>query len=502
MNNIKKRIGIGIGIILSIMLVFILIISAEINGDKIVKNTYVNDIDVGGLSQEQAKEKLNKAYGLNNINLNYSDSKWSLDTDEINISYNINGTIQSAYNINRDENFFKNMSDTLQSYFGKNNNIVIEVNYSDEKLNKYLKEIAKEIDVQVQDAKISISGSDISVKEEQNGLRLNIDKTIKTILEELKVGNGDIEINVDVVEPKITKEQLEEVDTLLGSHSTKFKSSVVGRTTNIKLATDRTSDVLLMPGETFSYNEHTGERTVSNGYKNAPVIVQGVMQEGVGGGVCQVSTTLYNAVLYSGLELVNVKNHSIPSSYAEKGRDATVTDGGIDFVFKNNYDHPVYIKNYVSGNYVTCQIYGSSKNKQNIQISTSLDGVSTAPIKKVEDPTLPKGEEKELESGRNAYTVSTYRIYKDSNGKVTKKVKVATSYYPKKQGVIAVGTKEEAQPPVVPPTEPPVVEPPAVEPPVVEPPTEPPVVEPPVVEPPTEPPVTPPVEPTAPVTQP
>jgi hypothetical protein len=216
-----------------------------------------------------------------------------------------------------------------------------------------------------------------------------------------------------------------------------------------------------MPDEVFSYNDHTGMRTVANGYKNAPVIVQGVVQEGIGGGVCQVSSTLYNSVLYAGLEIVNLKNHSIPSTYVPKGRDATVTDGGIDFVFKNNLKYPVYLKNYVSGNVVTCQIYGSSKDKQNIQIATSIDGVSVAPIKKVDDPTIPKGEEKNLEASRNGYTVSTYRLYIDNNANVAKKEKVATSYYPKKQGVIAVGTMEPKQeepkkdpqvPPIVPET--------------------------------------------------
>ena len=210
-----------------------------------------------------------------------------------------------------------------------------------------------------------------------------------------------------------------------------------------------------MPGDTFSYNKATGKRTVDNGYKDAPVIVQGVMQEGIGGGVCQVSTTLYNATLYAGLEYVELRNHSIAPSYVSKGRDATVADSGIDFVFKNNLNHPIYIKNYVSGNTVTCQIYGSSKDKQNIQIETNTDNVSKAPTKKVDDPTILKGEEKVMEKGRDGYTVSTYRIYKDKQGNVIKKEKVATSYYPKKQGVIAVGTMEKPveEKPVVPPVD-------------------------------------------------
>ena len=108
---------------------------------------------------------------------------------------------------------------------------------------------------------------------------------------------------------------------------------------------------------------------------------------------------------------------------------------------------------YVYGNTVTCQIYGSSKDKQRIEISTNIDAVSIAPIKKVDDPTIDKGTEKVLEKGRDGYTVSTYRIYKDASGKEIRREKVSKSYYPKKQGIIAVGTKEiiEETPIITPP---------------------------------------------------
>lgn len=316
-------------------------------------------------------------------------------------------------------------------------------------------EIAKDVDQDVQDARISINGSHVNVKESKSGLKVNIEDTLNNIATKLKKGNGKEELVVSKVEPNIKTEQLQEVNTLLGSYTTKFNSGVAGRSTNIRLSANRTNDILLMPGDTFSYNKATGKRTVDNGYKDAPVIVQGVMQEGIGGGVCQVSTTLYNATLYAGLEYVELRNHSIAPSYVSKGRDATVADSGIDFVFKNNLNHPIYIKNYVSGNTVTCQIYGSSKDKQNIQIETNTDNVSKAPTKKVDDPTILKGKEKVMEKGRDGYTVSTYRIYKDKQGNVIKKEKVAKSYYPKKQGVIAVGTMEKPveEKPVVPPVD-------------------------------------------------
>ena len=442
MSIMKKNIYIGIGILLSLIVLFVGWISLQIHGDKVLKNTYINEVNLGGLNKKQAKAKLEKSYKLENIEVKYLNEKWNIDSKEIDLSYDIDKTLEQAYNQNRDASFIDNVNKTIKANFGKKNNIKIDINYDEKKLKKVIDNISKEINVEVKDAKLKVNSSSIDVVEGNSGLSVNTQESINNIIRELQKGNKQEELVVTKIEPNIKKEQLEEVDTLLGSYSTTFNSSVSGRSSNINIAASKTSDILLMPDEVFSYNDHTGMRTVANGYKNAPVIVQGVVQEGIGGGVCQVSSTLYNSVLYAGLEIVNLKNHSIPSTYVPKGRDATVTDGGIDFVFKNNLKYPVYFKNYVSGNVVTCQIYGSSKDKQKIQISTSIDGVSVAPIKKIDDPTIPKGEEKNLEASRNGYTVSTYRLYIDNNGNVVKKEKVATSYYPKKQGVIAVGTME------------------------------------------------------------
>lgn len=469
MSNMKRNICIGIGIVSAIVILFIGMTLIEISGDKIVKNTYINGIDVSGLSKDDAKIKIEKEYRIEDLEIAYLENSWKIPYKDIELSYDLDATVDSAHKLNKENNLIENISKTIKSSFGQKNNLSITVNYNEDKLRKAIEDISSDVNVDVKDASISINGSAINISDSISGLQVNVEESLNNIARELKKGNTEEELIVTKIEPNITREQLQEVNTLLGSHTTKFDSSVSGRSTNIRLASSKTSDILIMPGESFSYNEHTGMRTVSNGYKNAPVIVQGVVQEGIGGGVCQVSSTLYNAALYSGVSFVELKNHSIPSTYVSKGRDATVTDSGIDFVFKNTLEHPIYIKNYVSGNTVTCQIYGSSKDKQNIQISTSIDGVSEAPVKKVEDPTILKGEEKELEKGRNAYTVSTYRIYKDGNGNVIKKEKVATSYYPKKQGVIAVGTMEK---PVEESPKPPEGQPTPPSPPVTSPPTE------------------------------
>lgn len=443
MSNNKKNILIIVSILLLIIAIFTGIMSIQINGKKISKNIYVNDVNLGGLSKTQAQQLLSDKYKINNIKVNYLDKSWNVDYKKIELNYDIAKTVDKAYSLNRNKSAFENLIKTIKLNFGNKDTLKIYINYKNEKLKEEINKISKEINIDVKNASLSIDGSNVKVSDESEGIEVNIQKSIESLEKELLKGKFESKLIVTKVEPKVKKEQLKDIDTVLASYSTNIVGSVLGRNDNIRLATKKTSDVLLMPGDQFSYNKYTGLRTVENGYKNAPVIVEGTLQEGLGGGVCQVSSTLYNSVLYSGLEIVNVKNHSIPSGYVPKGRDATVTDEGIDFVFKNNLKHPIYVNNYVSGSTIICQIYGSSKDIQNIQIITNTDQVSVAPIKKVDDPSMPKGKEKVLERGIEGYTVSTYRLYKDKNGKVSKKEKVSTSYYPKKQGVIAVGTKEE-----------------------------------------------------------
>uniref|UniRef100_UPI00103423EA VanW family protein n=1 Tax=Clostridioides difficile TaxID=1496 RepID=UPI00103423EA len=430
------------GAVALVVIIFIGIMCMQFKGEKIAKNTYVNGVNIGKLTKSQSNQELAKKYKLENVDFNYNDKSWKVKSKDLNLSTDLDKTVENAYNLNRKSAFFGNLSKTISANFGKKSNLVVAINYDKNKLKAEMEKIAKEIDVDVKDATLDISGEKVKVIPDSDGLKMDISKSMENFDNQTKKGNYKNELVVKATPAKVKKEQLANIDTNLGTYSTTFKTSQINRSINIKLATDNISNVLLMPGETFSFNKHTGKRSKENGYKSAPVIMEGEMEEDYGGGVCQVSSTLYNSVLYAGLEIVNVKNHTIPSSYVPKGRDATVADSGIDFLFKNNLKHPVYIKNYVSGNQIVCNIYGSAEDKQNITISTKLDGVSQTTMKRVNDPTMPKGKEKVDKSGRNAYSVSTYRTFNDANGKKIKTEKIANSYYPKKEGIILVGTME------------------------------------------------------------
>ena len=156
--------------------------------------------------------------------------------------------------------------------------------------------------------------------------------------------------------------------------------------------------------------------------------------------MCQVSSTIYNAALSSGMSIISVRNHSIPSPYIEKGRDATVSGGIIDLKFKNNYKTPVYIYNQVMGNKIVCTIYGNKRDKQDIEIITEItDEINNRIIRKNSEK-YDLGVKTIEQEGRKGYKVKTYRVYKNDFG--NKSEYIGESYYPPQDKIIIYGTRE------------------------------------------------------------
>ena len=431
-------------IILGILFLLVIVFGVGIfsmKGDKIAKNVYVKDINIGKLTKDEAEKKLSSEYKMEAFNFKYKDKEWNIEPKTIDVSYDLGKTVQNAYDVNRKGNIIVNVFKSLKSMVGGKTVINVAIDFNEDKLVKELEKISKDIDVEVKNATLNIVNDEIEVVKEESGLELDIEASKKNFINNLENTNFAEELVVAKVEPEVNSDDLKNIDTLLASYSTVLSGSSGGRVENIRLATERTSDVLLMPNQEFSYNKHTGEITEANGYKKATVISGGEVAYGIGGGICQVSSTLFNSVLYAGLDIVNRVNHSIPSTYVDLGRDATVTDSGIDFVFKNNNNNPVFIKNYYANGKITCQIFGVKSDKKDIEITTKVN--STIPYKTIEkaDASLGAGATKLLESGRTGYSVTTYRTFYDKNGKEIKKETVCSSHYPSKNAVVAVGSK-------------------------------------------------------------
>ncbi|MGL5346635.1 MAG: VanW family protein [Peptostreptococcaceae bacterium] len=407
-SRIKKSVIIGVLVLVVSGFSINYFNNTYIYSDTIAKNIFIEDIDVSEQTKDNAINLVLEKYAPKNIVLNYDDKSYEIAPDKIDLSYNIESVVNEAFDYTKTESYF----DNLKRYFDLNKNnrkYEIKASYDETKLSEEINKVQNDIYVEVVDAKVWVSDAGtMSYAPSTQGKELDIQSTKEAIYNMIANKSfTNINLKVNTKEPKMTTEQAKSVDTLLASYTTKFSTNDPNRVQNIRIASNRTSNILLMPGEEFSYNNLTGRRTLSNGYKDAPVIVNGVIEDGVGGGVCQVSTTIFNTALYSGMDITSRRNHSLKSSYVPIGQDAMVSDGGSDFRFKNPYNNPVVVKTTVGNGTVSSKIYGNSSDKKNITVRV--------------DPFRENG----LEAAK------TYVQYRDKNGEVINTKYISKSVYKK-----------------------------------------------------------------------
>lgn len=241
-----------------------------------------------------------------------------------------------------------------------------------------------------------------SVTPSANGLDFDI--SIEEAQKLVDKSENECKIPLKTLYPKVTTNDigLDAFPDLLATFSTTYYASNRNRTTNLKLAANKINGCVLLPDETFSYNEVVGQRTIAAGYKEAPTYVDGQVVDGLGGGICQISTTLFNAALFANLDMVELYNHQFIPSYVGAGRDATVVYGAKDFKFKNTRDYAIKITCTVSGGIAKFKIYGvKEKNEYDVRISSKITSRTSSYIKSSTYRTLYK----------NGKYVKTEKIY-------------------------------------------------------------------------------------------
>lgn len=267
------------------------------------------------------------------------------------------------------------------------------------------------------------------VHESEDGLDFDISLDEAKAL--LETDQEQYEIKLKVLKPSVTTDQIgnEAFPDLLATCTTTYITSKVGRTTNLKLASSKINGYVLMPGEIFSYNDVVGERTVEAGFQMAGVYSGGQEVEGLGGGICQISSTLYNIVVKSNLEIVERENHLFLTGYLPAGQDATVVYGSIDFRFKNTRDYPVKIVSTVDGGYVTMKMYGlKEENEPTITFETVYHQTLYPKTVYQDTTTLAPGQTKVQSSGRNGCKSTTYKVVKQ-NGVVVSRTELSSDTY-------------------------------------------------------------------------
>ena len=298
--------------------------------------------------------------------------------------------------------------------------------------------IHSEVYKEVQDA--YYTKDPFEIHPEVEGVDFNVDEVKAMIAAEDK---DEYTVKLTITKPKVTVNDIgtEAFPDKLGTFTTRYDERDRDRTTNLKLACQKLNNQVVLAGATFSYNKTLGERTIAAGYKNAAVYENGQVVDGIGGGICQISSTLYNAIVDANLETVERRNHQFVTSYVPAGKDATVVYGMTDFKFKNTRKYPVKIIATAQNGIATISIYGV-KEEVEYDVELQVKQIATIPVTTVykEDSSLPAGTEKVKQVGAKGVKTETYLV-KSLNGKVVSSELVSRDTYNAMQRIVLRGTK-------------------------------------------------------------
>lgn len=300
--------------------------------------------------------------------------------------------------------------------------------------------IYNEIHKEPQDAYISKEPFEFHPHVEGVDFAISIDEAKKMLEEEKE----QYKIPLKIIKPKITNNSLgdEAFPDKLSSFSTKFSTANTNRAENIRISVNKINNVILMPGEEFSYNNILGPRTPEAGYKLGAAYIGGKVVSDYGGGVCQTSSTLYNAVLLSNLEITSRTSHYFATDYVAVGRDATVYWPTLDFKFKNNRNYPIKIKAVVNGGTILVDILGlKEETDYEVEIQSYVTSYIPIKVEYEDDNSLAEGKEIVKQAGSSGIRSETYKILK-KDGNIISKTLVSRDVYSGKSKIIRRGTKK------------------------------------------------------------
>lgn len=419
--------------------------------DKIYPGVQAYGIDLGGKTKEEAINILNNELisliGSKTIKVTVGNKNFELKYSDISPEVNASKTVEEAFQYGKNESLL-NKKEIIEN--GVNVSVDTVLSYSEEKVNDFANYVNDKVKIDAVDASISIDGSNISVKPGSNGKNIDKDELINKIKNCIDPDPKKVEkVSVELKEysPKVTSESLNKINGIISSYSTTFSNGDSGRVENLRIATGYINATLLMPGEEFSYNKTIGPTTPERGYKQANTYVGSKIVPDYGGGVCQVSSTLYRAIIQANIRSTERRNHSMTVGYAAPGLDATVAAGYIDYKFVNTYDFPIYIQGYLAQNKVVFNIFGNKEamNGKRYELVNEILETYNYTTEEVDDSTLNEGVRVVTSSGSNGCKASGYLVTYENGVQVNKEL-ISTDVYTARNKIISVGTKKEQEP--------------------------------------------------------
>ena len=464
----KKRKDKTTGVLLGLSIVSLVMVMAvvgqfymmesDVEQELIEKGTYINGYNLSGMTQKQAVDYIQDVFSTSsenfNLTLTYKDKTWNFTKEDFEVNSDIFTIVEMSQLRDMEVGSYPDQVDYLNSAQNEGKNINVAFNYIFVGLDDKINEVIKEIEVEPKNSTIEFnpdSNEMFEITKEEVGYKVDKIRLYDLINSEfLKTNQISVEIPMIEVLADVTKEDNNALTHKLSEFTTNVADSTGGRKTNVKLALSKFNGMTIAPGESVSFNKITGPHTLDNGYKMATVIYNSQFVEGVGGGICQASTTLYNALLTAGVQIDEVAKHTLPVKYVPLALDAMVSEYVADLKFTNTSEYPIFIKTSSDENSVYVEIYGH-KNKDGLTYKTRSETIKTLshtgdivkPDLSLEytDKVLFKGEYYRLTYPRVGYEARAYlETYKD--GVKVDEQEIRHEIYKPQNGIIIEGIEK------------------------------------------------------------
>ncbi|MCL2362481.1 MAG: VanW family protein [Defluviitaleaceae bacterium] len=412
----------------------------------IYSNMYIHGLPVGGLTSEEAEAALMQQFqpSLDEITIIFAHEGQTIASRnyrDLGIRLDFSEAIQAAVDYgNR-----RNLPSRVARLLGRPHKVTLQPNlaYDQSKIEAHLQEIVDQIQSPPRNAGFVYANGQISLRGEADGVTVDADSALEALNTMISsFGGGTVAMHTTTIPPRFREEDLQFTVSTLGSYSTPiFDGEADPRVRNIGRASGRIHNQMLYPGDVFSASALIGTHLPGSGYESAIVLVRGEPVEDIGGGICQVVTTLYNAVLLSELTVVQRHNHSARVSYADYGFDATIAGDYYDFKFKNNTAYPILIVSRLESNALYVSIHGNETRPSNRSLQFSsrrVDIIPPEPYKEVLDTNLAPGQRVVTLESQMGYKFEVFKhVFID--GQEVEEVIVNTSSYRPLQGVVSIG---------------------------------------------------------------
>ena len=418
----------------------------------IADRIFIGDVAVGGMTDDEATaavEKYVDDLADEKITLTINDVSVEATAADLGLSWQDTESVQNAVAYGKSGNLIARYK-AKKDLENEDKVFPMPLVVDQEKTTAYLEEHEGELNRDAVDYGLTRENGEFKIIEGQDGIVVDVAKSVDTIDESFQAGwkaDSTIELVAEVSKPKGSEEELQKVKDVLGTFSTKYASSASGRKANIANGSKKIDGTVIYPGDEFSVYQTVAPFNADNGYKLAGAYENGTTVDAYGGGICQVSTTLYNAVLRAELNVTERLNHSMTVHYVPLSADAAISGTDKDLKFTNNLDHPIYIQGTAGGSSITFTIYGkeyraSNRKVEYVSQTLSVRGPSEKVIK---DNTMEEGKRVVESNGRTGYTARLWKVvYID--GKETKRTQVNSSSYMSTPSVVRVGTKKKEVP--------------------------------------------------------